>query len=65
VSQLAIAWVLANPAVHVAIVGTGKAKNIEAAVPALDIELAPDELAEIDTILAGAARVPFFQLEDM
>jgi aryl-alcohol dehydrogenase-like predicted oxidoreductase len=65
VSQLAIAWVLAHPAVHVAIVGTGKAKNIEAAVPALDIELTREELAEIDTILAGAAQAPFFQLEDV
>jgi aryl-alcohol dehydrogenase-like predicted oxidoreductase len=65
VAQLAIAWVLAQPGVHAAIVGTGKAAHIDAAVPAAEIELSAEDLAEIERLLQGAAEVPFFQLEDM
>src|SRR5690349_12643851 len=53
-SQLAIAWTLANPAVHVAIVGTRNAAHIAEAVDAADIELGADELAEIDRIMEQA-----------
>jgi aryl-alcohol dehydrogenase-like predicted oxidoreductase len=65
VSQLAIAWVLAQGPVHVAILGTGKAEHVDAALAADDIELSPDDLAEIEGILQGAVAVPFFNLEDM
>jgi len=54
VSQLAIAWTLANPAVHVAIVGTRNAAHIAEAVAAAEIELGSDELAEIDRIIGEA-----------
>ena len=59
-SQLAIAWTLANEAVHVAIVGTRNHRHIEEALGAADIELSGDELAEIDRIMedAVAARGP-------
>jgi aryl-alcohol dehydrogenase-like predicted oxidoreductase len=53
-SQLAIAWTLANPAVHVAIVGTRNGAHIEEALAAAAIELGEDELAEIDRIMADA-----------
>jgi aryl-alcohol dehydrogenase-like predicted oxidoreductase len=64
-AQLAIGWTLAQPGVDVAIVGTGKAAHLDAAVPALDVDLDAQDLAEIDEILAGAAALPLFQLEDM
>jgi aryl-alcohol dehydrogenase-like predicted oxidoreductase len=57
-SQLAIAWTLANPAVQVAIVGTRNAAHIAEAVAAADIELSADELAEIDGIMAEATPAP-------
>ena len=57
VSQLAIAWVLAHPAVHVAIVGSRNPAHIEASVAALDTALTKDDLARIDEIVAGAASI--------
>ena len=55
-SQLAIAWTLANDAVHVAIVGTRNDRHIEEALGAADIELSDDELAEIDRIMEDAVE---------
>jgi aryl-alcohol dehydrogenase-like predicted oxidoreductase len=57
VSQLAIAWTLAQPAVHVAIVGSRRAAHIEESVQALEVELGDDDLAEIESIMVGAVRV--------
>jgi len=54
VSQLAIAWTLANPAVHVAIVGARKARHVEDSLAAADLTLRAEDLAEIDTIMATA-----------
>jgi len=56
VSQLAIAWTLANDAVHVAIVGTRNDRHIEEALGAADIELSDDELAQIDRIMEDAVE---------
>jgi aryl-alcohol dehydrogenase-like predicted oxidoreductase len=55
-SQLAIAWTLANDAVHVAIVGTRNHRHIEEAIGAGEIELSGDELAEIDGIMEDAVE---------
>ena len=55
VSQLAIAWTLANPAVHVAIVGARTAQHVEDSLAAADLTLSEADLAEIDTIMATAA----------
>jgi aryl-alcohol dehydrogenase-like predicted oxidoreductase len=54
VSQLAIAWTLANPAVHVAIVGARKAAHIEDSVGAVDVQLTGDHMARIDEISSAA-----------
>jgi hypothetical protein len=54
-SQLAIAWTLANPAVEVAIVGSRSAAHVEEAVAAAGIELTGDDLAEIERAMAEAA----------
>jgi aryl-alcohol dehydrogenase-like predicted oxidoreductase len=57
VSQLAIAWTLANPAVQVAIVGSRKPAHVEASVGALEIELTDEDVAQIEDIVTGAAAV--------
>jgi aryl-alcohol dehydrogenase-like predicted oxidoreductase len=57
VSQLAIAWTLAHPAVQVAIVGSRSAAHIEESLGALEVQLSGEDLAEIDRIMAGAVSV--------
>jgi aryl-alcohol dehydrogenase-like predicted oxidoreductase len=57
VAQLAVAWTLANPAVHVAIVGARRPDQIEGTAPAADIELSDDDLREIDGVMEGAVAV--------
>ena len=57
VSQLAIAWTLANPSVDVAIVGSRRASHIEDSVGALALHLTPEEMTEIDTLMSGAVAV--------
>ena len=57
VAQLAIAWTLANPAVHVAIVGVRRPAHIEGAAPAAEVHLDEDALARVEEILAQAAIV--------
>jgi aryl-alcohol dehydrogenase-like predicted oxidoreductase len=57
VAQLAIAWTLANPAVHVAIVGSRRATHIDDSVGALDLHLDADDLARIDAVVSGAVAV--------
>jgi aryl-alcohol dehydrogenase-like predicted oxidoreductase len=55
-AQLALAWVLAQGDDIVPIPGTKRRRYLEENIGALDVHLAPDELAEIDAILpAGAA----------
>ena len=56
-SQLAVAWTLANPAVQVAIVGTRNAAHVDEAVAAADLTLEPATLKRIDEIMAGAGPV--------
>jgi aryl-alcohol dehydrogenase-like predicted oxidoreductase len=55
-SQLAIAWVLAHPAVDVAIVGSRSPEHIEEAVGALDVELGQRELQWIESVMQGAVE---------
>ena len=57
VGQLAIAWTLANPAVHAAIVGSRRPAHIEESLGALQVELSDQDLARIDEIMAGAVVV--------
>jgi aryl-alcohol dehydrogenase-like predicted oxidoreductase len=56
-SQLATAWTLAHPAVHVAIVGARKADHIAAAVEAAAIYLDKADLVEIDRILVDSVSM--------
>src|ERR1700676_1703875 len=57
VSQLAVAWTLANPAVHVAIVGARQVGHIEDSLRAVDISLTDSDLDEINTIMDDATPV--------
>ena len=54
VSQLAVAWTLANPAVQVAIVGARSRRHIEDSVAAAKLSLSEGDLERIDRIMAGA-----------
>ena len=57
VSQLAIAWTLHQPGVHVSIVGARSDRNIEASAAAADVELSDDDLARIDEIASRGVQV--------
>lgn len=57
VSQLAVAWALANPAVHVAILGTRDAGHVDDAVAAASLELTDDVLSRVDQIARNAVHV--------
>ncbi len=57
VSQLAIAWTLSNPAVHVAIVGTRHVGHVEDSLAAAEVFLSDADLADIDKIMASATPV--------
>jgi aryl-alcohol dehydrogenase-like predicted oxidoreductase len=57
VSQLAIAWVLAQDGIDVAIVGARSDRNIERSLAAVDVQLSGDDLAEIERITADAVQV--------
>jgi aryl-alcohol dehydrogenase-like predicted oxidoreductase len=54
VSRLAIAWTLANPAVHVAIVGARSRAHIHDAALAADVRLHREDRDMIDWIMAGS-----------
>jgi aryl-alcohol dehydrogenase-like predicted oxidoreductase len=57
ISQLAIAWALSNPAVHVAIVGTRHPGHVDDSLAATEVSLSDSDLADIDTIMASATPV--------
>lgn len=57
VSQLAVAWTLAHPDVHVAIVGTRRVHHLEESLAAVDVKLSEDDLKDIDDIMAEATAV--------
>jgi aryl-alcohol dehydrogenase-like predicted oxidoreductase len=53
-SRLAVAWTLANPAVHVAIIGTRNAEHVDDAVAATDLVLSDDVLLRLEEITRDA-----------
>ena len=52
-AQLAVAWVLAQPGVHVAITGARRPAHVEGIAPAAGLRLSEDDLAEIDELTAA------------
>ncbi|WP_330255959.1 aldo/keto reductase [Nocardia sp. NBC_00565] len=57
VSQLAIAWTLANPAVHAVIVGARHPSHVTDSLAAAEVSLGGADLDEIDKIMASATPV--------
>jgi aryl-alcohol dehydrogenase-like predicted oxidoreductase len=57
VAQLAIVWVLATPAVDVAIVGARRPQQLEQTAPAADVHLAAETLREIEQIMQDAVPI--------
>jgi aryl-alcohol dehydrogenase-like predicted oxidoreductase len=55
--QLAVAWTLAHPAVHAAIVGAHRPSQLDGTAPAADVELSAADLEQIDAIFADAVPV--------
>jgi aryl-alcohol dehydrogenase-like predicted oxidoreductase len=55
--QLAIAWTLANPAVHVAIVGTRNPAHVGEALAAAEVDLEPGVLERIEEIVRPATPI--------
>ena len=56
-SQLAVAWTLAHPAVEVTIVGARRPSHLEDSAAAVDVELTPEDLAAIDDALTDTTPV--------
>jgi aryl-alcohol dehydrogenase-like predicted oxidoreductase len=56
-SQLAVAWTLANPAIHAAIVGTRNPAHVDEAVEAAEIVLEPAVLDRINEIARQAQPI--------
>ena len=54
-SQVALAWVLAHPAISTALVGARTPAEVEANNAGAELGLSAAERAAIDAILAGAA----------
>jgi L-glyceraldehyde 3-phosphate reductase len=53
-AQLALAWVLRQPAVTSALIGASRVEQLEASLAAIDhLELGEDELREIEAVLAA------------
>jgi len=52
-----VAWTLANPAVHAAIVGTRDPAHVDEAVAAASISLDDAVIGRIDEIMRGATPV--------
>lgn len=57
VSRLAVAWTLANPAVHVAIVGTRNPMHVDDAVAATDVSLDQQTMKVIEEIIRSEVPV--------
>ena len=57
VAQLAIAWVLAQPAIDVAIVGARNPEQLEQTAPAGEIHLTQATLREIERIMREAVPI--------
>ncbi|HEX8416903.1 MAG TPA: aldo/keto reductase [Methylobacterium sp.] len=58
-AQVALAWVLAKPAVTSPIVGASKASHLDEAIAALDLRLTPDEIAAMEALYTPHPVVGF------
>ena len=56
-AQLAVAWTLANPAVHVAIAGTRNPDHVDEVLATAELDLDDEVLRRIDQIMVDARPV--------
>jgi aryl-alcohol dehydrogenase (NADP+) len=56
---VALAWVLHNPVVTAPIVGAGKARHLDDAVAAVDLELTDDEVGKLEEAYTPRAIAGF------
>ena len=57
-SQFAVAWTLANPAVTSPIIGPRTIEQLDDALGALDVTVTPEDLRRVDEIVAPGTMVP-------
>ena len=55
--QLAVAWTISHPAVHVAIVGARRASQLDGTLSAAEVRLSEGDRGEIARMLAEAVPV--------
>jgi len=55
--ELAVAWTISHPAVHVAIVGARRASQLDGTLPAAEVSLSPQDRGEIARILSESVPV--------
>jgi aryl-alcohol dehydrogenase (NADP+) len=62
-AQIALAWLMHNPAVSAPIVGATKMKHLEEAIAAVDVELSDEDIARLEepyvthpVLMPGAAQ---------
>ncbi len=63
VAQVALAWLLAQPAVTSVIIGANKMSQLEDNLNAAELELSPEELAQLSATTAPAQRYPDWMIE--
>ncbi len=56
--QLVLAWLISRPTLACAIVGAEKLSEVEENVKAVDLNLAPEQLAKIDALTAPPSPTP-------
>ena len=64
-AEVALAWLLSKPGVTAPIVGATKLAHLEAAIRAVNLELSPEELSEVEaeTKYSGYIRRQMFEIE--
>jgi aryl-alcohol dehydrogenase-like predicted oxidoreductase len=59
-AQIAISWVLQNDSVSVAVAGADSPSQLDDYISAVDVQMMPDELAELDQSSLGFTHLPLF-----
>ena len=63
VAQLALAWLLQQPAVTTVIIGANKMEQLDDNLKSVDVQFTPDELQQLDAVSKLPAEYPAWMLE--
>ena len=63
VAQLALAWLLHQPAVTTVIIGTNKLEQLDDNVKSVDIQFTPEELQQLDAVSKLPTEYPAWMLQ--